>query len=296
MVIGNNGGHLVIFNQTSRTGLTFDKTINAHGDLVFRIIQSPFTPNYVATCSSDKTVKVWDTKYDKWDLIKTMTYTAPVEAAVEWLNADTLASGAVENGKGIQIWSLSTGQTKTQINIPNNYVLCLKLLNDKIHLAAGFDNGDINIYNYNDKTVFSTLKGHQEMVRDLLQISDNLLASSSFDKNVRIWDLTTNSCKFILQGHISYVYGLKLITPDLLASGSYDQKIKLWNLKDGTENRTLVGHSGVINLAVDLINNGQTLISGSRDKTIKLWDWKTGECLNTFTTPTNLEIRSLTFL
>jgi hypothetical protein len=56
VVIGDTGGHLVIFNQTSRTGLTFDKTINAHdapfGATVLRIIQSPFTPNYVATSSS----------------------------------------------------------------------------------------------------------------------------------------------------------------------------------------------------------------------------------------------------
>jgi WD40 repeat protein len=46
-----------------------------------------------------------------------------------------------------------------------------------------------------------------------IQISADLLASSGGgDKTVRIWNLTTNTCKFILTGHTHYVYGLKQIT------------------------------------------------------------------------------------
>jgi len=110
------------------------------------------------------------------------------------------------------------------------------------------------------------------------------LASSSIDGTVRIWYLTTNTCKFILNGHTSYVFGLKQISSDLIASGSIDQSIKVWNITDGTLIRTLLGHTSYVYWSLDVINNGQTLVSGSYDQTIKTWDWRTGQCLNTIQT------------
>jgi len=109
------------------------------------------------------------------------------------------------------------------------------------------------------------------------------LASSSDDQTVRIWNLTTNTCKFNLTGHTSPVYGLKQITPNILASGSFDRTIKLWDTTSGQLIRTLTGHTRVIYCSVDLLNS-QTLVSGSEDQTIKLWNWSTGECLSTIQT------------
>jgi F-box and WD-40 domain protein CDC4 len=82
----------------------------------------------------------------------------------------------------------------------------------------------------NDGNLVSSLKGHTYSVYDLVQISVDLLASTSSDRTVRIWNLTTNSCKFILTGHTGSVNALKQITPNILASGSYDTTIKLWDI------------------------------------------------------------------
>ena len=119
------------------------------------------------------------------------------------------------------------------------------------------------------------------------------MASSSGDETVRIWNLTTNTCKFILTGHTSYVYGLKQITSTILASGSHDRTIKLWDIPSGQLIRTLTGHTNWIYYSVDLLNNGQTLVSGSYgDGTIKLWNWSMGECFSTIQT-TDSDIQSL---
>jgi len=199
---------------------------------------------------------------------------------MEWLDNDTLASGGEYDP--ITLWSATTGQIKRIIQT-NGYVWSLKLLNTNIHLAAGLYDGDINIYNINDGNLVSSLTGHTSLVVDLVQLSEDLLASSSLDKTVRIWNLTTNTCKFNLTGHTNIVYGLKLITPSILASGSKDKTIKLWDTTSGELIRTLTGHSGAILLSVDLLNS-QTLVSGSKDGTIKLWNWSTGECFSTIKT------------
>jgi WD40 repeat protein len=277
-VIGDGNGQIKIYNQNYLVN-----SFRAHSSGIYRIKQSPFNTNYVATCSDDRTVKIWNisSSFD-WTLITTYSQHTSGVYALEWLDNDTLASGSYD--QTIKLWSMATGQTKRTIQTNVN-VRSLKLLNTYIHLASGLGNGDINIYNINDGNLVSSLKGHTSIVKDIVQISADLLASTSSDKTVRIWDLTTNTCKFILTGHTHNVYGLKQITPSILASGSGDKTIKLWDITSGQLIRTLTGHTWYIWYSVDLLNNGQTLVSGSWDQTIKLWNWSTGECLSTIKTP-----------
>jgi WD40 repeat protein len=282
-VIGDSIGQIKIFNTSS---LSLVNSFQAHSGYINRIKQSPFNTNtnYVATCSNDAKVKIWNvsSSFD-WTLVTTYSQHSSSVDALEWLDQDTLASAGLLDNE-IKLWSPTTGQTKRTIQT-NTYVWSLKLLNTNIHLAAGlgYPNYDINIYNINDGNFISSLKGHTSVVYDLVQISADLLASSSWDRTVRIWNLTTNTCKFILEGHTSYVIGLKQITSNILASGSGDKTIKLWNITSGQLIRTLTGHTGYIEWSVDLLNS-QTLVSGSTDGTIKLWNWSTGECLRTIKT------------
>jgi WD40 repeat protein len=259
-------------------------SFQAHSDDINRIKKSPFNTNYVATCSDDKTVKIWNVLSSfNWTLITTYSQHSSDVRALEWLDNDTLAS-AGDLDQTIKLWSLTTGQTKRTIK-KNQQVYSLKLLNTNIHLAAGVGY-DITIYNMNDGNLVSSLKGHTDYVWDLVQISSDLLASSGGynDKTVRIWNLTTNTCKFILTGHDAGVFGLKQITQSIMASGSWDGTIKLWDTTSGKLIRTLTGHTSSIWMSVDLLNS-QTLVSGSQDRTIKLWNWSTGECLSTIQTP-----------
>ena len=235
-MVGNGNGQIKIYNQNSLVN-----SFQAHGLSFYRIKQSPFNTNYVATCSSDQTVKIWNVSSSfNWTLITTYSQHSSWVYALEWLDQDTLASGSFD--KTIKLWSPTTGQTKRTIQT-NGFVWSLKMLNTNIHLAAGLSYGDINIYKINDGNLVSSLKGHRSDVNDLVQISDELLASSSRDKTVSIWNLTTNTCKFNLTGHTNGVFGLKQITSNILASGSIDKTINLWDITSGQLIRTLTNHT-----------------------------------------------------
>ncbi len=191
-MIGDQNGQIKIYNQDSLVN-----SFQANSNSIYRIKQSPINTNtntnYVATCSDDETVKIWNvsSSFD-WTIITTYSQHSSAVVALEWLDNDTLASAGYLDGT-IKQWSMTTGQTKRTIPTNQN-VKSLKMLNTNIHLAAGLSNGDINIYNINDGNLVSSLKGHESYVYDLVQISDNLLASSSDDHTVRIWNLTTNTC------------------------------------------------------------------------------------------------------
>jgi WD40 repeat protein len=287
--MGNLGGLIQVYSES----LSLLNSFQAHTHQINRIKQSPFNSNYVATCSNDFIVKLWNTTTSCWTLIRTYTNHTQAVLGLEWINEDTIASGS--NDLTIKIWSIVSGQTNRTISTYSG-VRSLKLLSNGFYLACGLGNGNINIYDINNNgSLISTLVGHwfNTGVNDLILLSDDLLASSSGDHTIRIWNLTTNSTKFILQGHTVNVNGLKFISSDVLASGSNDKTIQLWNITNGQSIRTLTGHNNSIWWSVDLLNS-QTLASGSGDQTIKIWNTTTGECLNSFTT--GLYINSLTVL
>ena len=124
-----------------------------------------------------------------------------------------------------------------------------------------------------------TLQGHRGTVQALCRLDAHTLASGSLDHTIKIWDLTTGTCKQTLQGHSDSVYALCRLDAHTLASGSDDQTIKVWDLTTGTCKETLQGHSHSVRALCRL--DAHTLASGSNDHTIKIWDLTTATCKET---------------
>ena len=71
------------------------------------------------------------------------------------------------------------------------------------------------------------LKGHEGYVWKLAELADGRLASGSWDKTIRIWDLEFHDCAKVLKGHTSYINAL-LCARARLFSASMDKTIKIW--------------------------------------------------------------------
>src|SRR6266446_990935 len=129
-----------------------------------------------------------------------------------------------------------------------------------------------------------TLTGHESYVWSVAISADGqTLASGSFDKTIKLWNLKTGNLLRTLTGHKNHVVSVAISADgQMLASGSFDKTIKLWNLKTGDLLCTLTEHENTV-VSVAISADGQTLASGSWDKTIKLWNLKTGDLLCTLT-------------
>ncbi|MDJ0898785.1 MAG: hypothetical protein QNJ55_08230, partial [Xenococcus sp. MO_188.B8] len=108
-----------------------------------------------------------------------------------------------------------------------------------------------------------------------------ILASGSFDRTIKLWNVETGQEIRTLQGHDGSVWSVSF-SPDgtILASGSSDDTIKLWNVETGQEIRTLQRHDGSV-FSVSFSPDGTILASGSFDRTIKLWNVETGQEIRT---------------
>ncbi len=129
-----------------------------------------------------------------------------------------------------------------------------------------------------------TLSGHSSFVNSLAISPDGkILASGSWDKTIKIWNLETGEFIGTLTGHSDRVNSVAISGDGkMLASGSSDETIKFWNLHSGELLFTFPGHSMEVN-SVAISPNGQVIASsGGADNTIKLWNLRTGELLRTF--------------
>lgn len=104
----------------------------------------------------------------------------------------------------------------------------------------------------------------------------HLLATSSLDDTVKVWNLQNGSLLFNLTSHTRDVNAV-VISPDgkTLMSAGDDCLIKLWYLPTGALLRNLTGHARDVN-ALAVSSDGKILISGGEDRTIRLWQLATG--------------------
>src|SRR5881227_3852739 len=78
-----------------------------------------------------------------------------------------------------------------------------------------------------------TLKGHQGSVLAVSFSPDGkVLASSSRDKTIKLWDPATGELKRTLTEHTADVYDVTFSPKgDLLASGGRDKTVRLWDAR-----------------------------------------------------------------
>lgn len=126
-----------------------------------------------------------------------------------------------------------------------------------------------------DKDI-TTLSGHSADISDARFSPDGyVVATSSLDSSIMIWDAVTFDLKHVLTGHESDVTTMSF-SPygSILASGGSDRTVRLWDVMGGKPLAVLRGHLGPV-LSVHFGAESQWLVSTSADSTIIFWDVKT---------------------
>lgn len=162
--------------------------------------------------------------------------------------------------------------------------LTTELENMPIGMSAGSKKIDPTSWLPRNPAKYS-LSGHRQPITSVaFHNVFSVVASSSEDGSIKIWDWELGELERTLKGHTKAVLDLDFGgtgSEILLASCSSDLTIKLWDPQNEYSNiRTMTGHDHTIS-SIRFTPSGTHLVSASRDKCIRIWEVKTGYSVRT---------------
>ncbi len=128
------------------------------------------------------------------------------------------------------------------------------------------------------------LVGHQGWVTTAEYSPDGMLiASSSWDSTVRLWDIASGRVVRVLQHPEGHALKAVTFAPDgrSVLSSCDDGVARRWDVETGELLQMYAGHSGPVT-GVAFSSHGDYVLTGSHDCTMRLWDAYTGEEIRQF--------------
>jgi len=229
----------------------------------------------LASASSDKTIKIWDT--EKGVCERTILgHSGYVSALVEIPSRKMLISGGENEIRFWDVRDLVGCKSKEvmctrMLSIEGESCLCIVLL-DEEQMACGVGE-NIKIFRVEGPSlqVKALVGGHTSCVTDLLLMRENqCLLSGSIDKTIVVWDVLRGSRVRRLQG-TSVINRVMLFRENVVAVSYSNGSIRFWKVDTGECVKVLsTKQESLWEIARDL--RGRFVSCGS-DGTVKFWGY-----------------------
>ncbi len=149
-------------------------------------------------------------------------------------------------------------------------------------IATGDPAGAIRVWAVSQTepaTCVQVLTEHTDCVYELAFAPDStILASASWDRTVKLWDLASGALHTTMTEHTDEVSRVAWSHDGrLLAISSRDPTIWLWDSEQARYEQALRGHTAEIT-GLTFVPDSSSLFSGSEDGTLRLWDVVGGQC------------------
>ena len=199
-----------------------------------------------------------------------------------WCGDTLLASGS--NDQTIRLLSydstspMSKFTSLTQLKCHKGTVRDLTFTSDGLLLSGGIGNNLIKASNLATGQVVNTFYGHYDQIHSLSAVRENVLASASQDKTVKLWDIRQGMSFATIQLPHPVTSVAANVHLNQLACAQLDGSCVIYNLSTHRHVVTYNAHSDECRtVRYSTFDSGRWLLSSSYDGTVCLADTKTWE-------------------
>ncbi|KAF7824656.1 WD40 repeat-containing protein HOS15-like [Senna tora] len=208
--------------------------------------------DYLVTGSSDRSAIVWDVKSENMKQ-QFKFHSGPI-LDVDWLNNESFATCSKDTF--IYVCKIGKNQPLRAFAGHQGEVNCVRWDPTSSFLASCSNDKTAKIWSMICHRYIRDLREHSMGVFSIRWSpcgpgTNNpnhklTLASASFDKTVKLWDIEHGKSICTLHGHRDPVYSIAFSpNGEYLASGSPDNSVHIWSLKDGKIVKTYSGNAPI---------------------------------------------------
>ena len=253
------------------------REFKGHTDFIFGVAISP-DGKYLATGSTDKTVRLWDLATGKTVHILS-GHTADVGGVAFSPDGKYVASASRDNTA--RLWNVVTGQTIRVFSAPAGIDYVSFSPDGEYVVGTGPDSAAL-IWDVATGKIVHLLTDHADLLSRVAYSPDGkYILTGSGDNTARLWDAMTGSEVRVFSGHNHGVTAVAF-SPDgkYIATGD-DPVVRLWDITTGRVVREFLGHQAWVS-GIVFSPDGRLLLTGSADRTARLWDLATGRTIRIF--------------
>ncbi|MCK5170421.1 MAG: WD40 repeat domain-containing protein, partial [Bacteroidales bacterium] len=226
LICATDESKILLLNLTNSVEL--EKELTGHTKMVIGIAIAPNNKFFISS-SNDKTIRKWDLKTFKSELlVESESKINKIEISPD----SKLVVAGMQNGN-INIWNVNNPEDLQVIESESkNAISAVAYNRNGKWLVTGDSRGNVRIRNSENFEVIDNLEGHRSRIYDIdFNPENNLMATSSLDGTVRVWDCTNlNNQPIVLKDHESWVLSISF-SPDgkrLVTSSNKKDRILIW--------------------------------------------------------------------
>uniref|UniRef100_A0A8C1DJR2 TROVE domain-containing protein n=1 Tax=Cyprinus carpio carpio TaxID=630221 RepID=A0A8C1DJR2_CYPCA len=211
--------------------------------------------------------------FSRWPALFVQTaLNEPCESSAHLWAKSMTRNGGVRAVKWLNCTDAIKNEASEPVSTFRSEPSCVVVSPDGKLVAVGTEDGTIHLLHTETGQEVKSLMSSGDGISGCIFLGEELLATTSFDGQVEVWDVASGFRTAHVNAHSSRITGCD-VSPDkkLFATVSLDLNLKVWSAQKSTEVASLMNPSPLNCVNFDL--EGQLVAVGCWDGAVRLWNW-----------------------